>query len=91
MVAKIADITAVANIGTRVKVTNLGSGEQEEFALLGAWDGDPDQNYISYLTPMGQAILGRAPGEEVEFQLGDQTRRLRVDAVAAFAPAQTPA
>ena len=83
--------TAVANIGTRVKVTNLGSGEHEEFALLGAWDGDPDQNYISYLTPMGQAILGRAAGEEVEFQLGDQTRRLRVDAVAAFAPAQTPA
>jgi transcription elongation GreA/GreB family factor len=83
--------TEAANVGTRVIVTNLDTGIREEFALLGAWDGDPDNNRISYLTPMGQAIIGRAPGEEVEVQLGDQSRRLRVDGIAPYAAEQAPA
>jgi transcription elongation GreA/GreB family factor len=86
--------TEVANVGTCVMVTNLDTGIREEIALLGAWDGDPDHNRISYLTPMGQAIIGRTPGEEVEVQLGDQSRRLRVESIASFVadtPEQAPA
>ena len=85
-----ADISA-ANVGTRVMVTNLGSGVREEFALLGAWDGDPDKNLISYLTPMGQAILGREAGEEIEFELGGETRRLRVEGIAPYEAEQATA
>ena len=58
---------------------------REDITLVGAWDGDPDNNLISYLTPMGQAIFSSAPGEEVEFQLGEETRRLRVEAISALA------
>jgi len=86
--------TEVASVGTCVMVTNLDTGIREEIALLGAWDGDPDNNRISYLTPMGQAIIGRAPGEEVEVQLGDQSRRLRVESIAQYVadtPEQAPA
>ena len=52
---------------------------------MGAWDGDPDNNRISYLTPLGQAIFGSEPGAEVEVQLGDETRRMRVDSIAPLA------
>ena len=83
--------TAAANVGTRVTVTHLGSGVREEFALLGAWDGDPDHNLISYLTPMGQAILGRTAGEEIEFELGGETRRLRVEGIAPYVAEQATA
>ena len=48
---------ALANVGTRVTVTNLANNEREEYSLMGAWDGDPDNNRISYLTPLGQAIF----------------------------------
>ena len=85
-----ADISA-ANVGTRVMVTNLESGVREEFALLGAWDGDPDKNLISYLTPMGQAILGSVAGEEIEFNLGGESRRLRVEGIAPYAAEQATA
>ena len=77
--------TSAANVGTCVTVTNLENQEREEFALLGAWDGDPDNNLISYLTPMGQAIFGSTLGQEVEVQLGDETRRLRVESISAYA------
>jgi transcription elongation GreA/GreB family factor len=83
--------SAAANVGTRVTVTHLGSGVREEFALLGAWDGDPDNNLISYLTPMGQAILGSAAGEEIEFELGGETRRLRVEGIAPYVAEQATA
>ena len=79
-----ADISA-ASVGTRVMVTNLQNNETEEYSLLGAWDGDPDNNLISYLTPMGQAIFGSTLGQEVEVQLGDETRRLRVESISAYA------
>ena len=80
-----ADVSA-ANVGTRVSLTNTETQEHEEYALLGAWDGDPDNNLISYLTPMGQAIFGATLGQEVEIQLGDETRRLRVETISAYAP-----
>ena len=79
------DISA-ANVGTRVTLANTETQEHEEYALLGAWDGDPDNNLISYLTPMGQAIFGAALGQEVELQLGDEPRRLRVESISAYAP-----
>lgn len=80
-----ADVST-ANVGTRVSLTNTATQEHEEYALLGAWDGDPDNNLISYLTPMGQAIFGSTVGQEIEVQLGDETRRLRVETISAYAP-----
>jgi len=77
--------TSVANVGTQVAFTNLETQEREDVALLGAWDGDPDNNLISYLTPMGQAIFGSTVGQEVKLQLGDETRRLRVESISAYA------
>ncbi len=61
-----ADASSV-NIGTKVKLTFPGGNEQE-FTMLGAWDGNPDQNIISYLSEMGQAILGKEPGESAEIR-----------------------
>ena len=87
--------TRQASIGTRVTVTNLSSGAREEFALLGAWDGDPDSNAISYLTPLGQAFLNHKPGDEVAMDMEGDNRRYRVEAIAAYnteaAPEPEPA
>jgi transcription elongation GreA/GreB family factor len=77
--------TSAANVGTQVTLTNMDTEEREDIALLGAWDGDPDNNRISYLTPMGQAIFGSTVGQEVELSLGDETRRLRVESISAYA------
>ncbi len=40
-------------------------GKSETYTILGMWDSDPDHNYISYETPLGELLLGRKVGDEL--------------------------
>ena len=75
--------TDAVNIGTVVVATDLATNQRETFTILGAWDSDPDQGIISYLTPIGQALLNRKVGDEVEFELHDTKRRHRIESIEA--------
>lgn len=77
--------TDAVNIGTVVRATNLQTNEAESFTILGAWDSEPDKGVISYLTPIGQALLNRKIGDEVEFELHGSRRRHRIEAIEAAA------
>src|SRR6185436_19189653 len=50
--------TSRVSIGTVVKLKEEKSGKKETYTILGAWDGAPEQNIISYQTAIGQALLG---------------------------------
>ncbi len=80
--------TDQVNIGTRVRVTDLADNRQETFALLGAWDSNPDLGIVSYLTPVAQALLNKKPGEETDFETHGAKRRFRVDSVEAYVPTE---
>ena len=84
--------TDVVSIGTRVTVTDLGTQQSEPLSILGAWDSQPDQGIISYLTPIAQTLLNRRVGEEVEFELHGATRHFRIDAIEPLqaVPAAAP-
>jgi transcription elongation factor GreA len=75
--------TDAVNIGTVVAATDLATNQQETFTILGAWDSDPDKGIISYLTPIGQALLNRKVGDEVEFELHGTKRRHRIESIEA--------
>jgi transcription elongation GreA/GreB family factor len=75
--------TDAVNIGTVVGATDLATNQHETFTILGAWDSDPDKGIISYLTPIGQALLNRKVGDEVEFELHGTKRRHRIESIAA--------
>jgi transcription elongation factor GreA len=81
--------TDAVNIGTIVQAKNLETNQSESFTILGAWDSDPDKGIISYLTPIGQALLNRKVGDEVEFELHDTKRQLRIESIGA-APVTAP-
>jgi transcription elongation GreA/GreB family factor len=36
--------------------------------VLGAWDSIPETKTVSYLSEVGKALLGRAPGETVQIR-----------------------
>jgi transcription elongation GreA/GreB family factor len=85
--------TDAVSIGTRVTVTDLNNPHTEHFTILGAWDGDPDQNILSYLTPLGKALLNHKLGDEVEFDMDGAHKRYRIDAITpvqAAEPAPAP-
>ena len=59
-----ADPSAV-NIGTKFMLDVAGRGDKE-YRMLGAWDASPDEQILSYLSVMGQALLGKATGDSAE-------------------------
>jgi transcription elongation GreA/GreB family factor len=63
--------TSRVSIGTIVTVRDKASKKQETYTILGAWDGDPDRNVISYQTAIGQALLGHKAGETVMLPNGE--------------------
>ena len=55
--------TSSVNIGTTVK---LQAGEATEiYTVLGAWDSDPDQRIVSYMSEIGQSLIGQKIGDKV--------------------------
>ena len=73
----------VVSIGTRVTVTDLITQHRESFAILGAWDSDPEKGIISYLTPVAQALINHKAADEVEVENDSTKRRFRIEAIEA--------
>jgi len=73
--------TDTVNPGTSVSFIDLATGQSEILHILGAWDGNDERNVISYLSPVGQALLGKAPGAEVTIGEGAHQRRIRVESI----------
>lgn len=76
--------TDVVGPGTVITVADLDSGKVETYTLLGAWDGEPEKNILSYLTPLAQALVNKPAGTEVEFANEGLKHRLRIDSIAAL-------
>lgn len=52
------------NVGDTVTIQENGYPE-ERFYILGPKEADPQNGRISYLSPIGKALMGRRPGDEV--------------------------
>jgi transcription elongation factor GreA len=57
--------TSRVSIGTIVTLREKDSGKEETYTILGAWDGNPERQIVSYQTAIGQALLGHKVGETV--------------------------
>ena len=53
-------------LGSRVTIRERGSDDLETYLIVGSAEADPSDGRISNVSPMGQALMGRAVGEEVE-------------------------
>jgi len=70
--------TSRVSIGTIVTLRDSDSGKEETYTILGAWDGDPERNIISYQTAIGQALLGHKPGEVVTLNTDHGTSKFEI-------------
>ena len=71
-----ADPSAI-NIGTKIKVSIEGGGERA-MTMLGAWDADPDKHIVSYLSEIGQVLLGKAIGDTAKIRDTDTEELITV-------------
>lgn len=51
--------------GATVDVEDIDSGEKRSYTLLGPDEADPAKGSISFLSPVGRALLGKEAGDEV--------------------------
>jgi transcription elongation factor GreA len=55
------------NLGSTVTVQNH-KGEKENYTIVGSAETDPKQHRVSNESPVGQALLGKSVGTEVEVE-----------------------
>lgn len=58
-----------AIFGSTVEVEDVDTGERKEFTILGPDEADPAKGSISFLSPVGQALLGKEVGDEVTINI----------------------
>lgn len=54
-----------ASFGSQVVLENIDTGEDVEYQLVGPDESDIDEGRISVSSPLGRAILGKKPGDEL--------------------------
>lgn len=58
-----------AVFGCKVLLENIETGEDVEYQLVGPDESDIEKGRISVSSPLGKAILGKKPGDELTFQV----------------------
>ncbi len=71
--ARISDFSdasvEMVSIGSVVELERISTNERVTYSILGAWDGDPDKNILSYQTPLAKALLSKGKGEQIAVEI----------------------
>ena len=59
--------TSCVNIGTKVTVTE--GRKTHEFVISGALKTDEEEDYVSNISPVGRALMGKKVGDTVEVKI----------------------
>jgi transcription elongation factor GreA len=65
-------------VGSIVNVLDMEAGDEWEFTIVGSFETDPDNDRISDVSPVGEALLGRKVGEEVDVTIPDGQTHYRI-------------
>lgn len=67
-----------ADLGERVTVLDLETGATTDYRIVGSGESDPAALEVSYLSPIGAALLGTRVGDVVEVAAPRGVRRLEI-------------
>jgi transcription elongation factor GreA len=68
--------------GKTVYVTNVGSGEEESYTLVGPAEAHPESNKISIISAIAQAFLGKKTGMEIVAEIPAGTKTYKINKIA---------
>ncbi|HMW59892.1 MAG TPA: transcription elongation factor GreA, partial [Leptospiraceae bacterium] len=72
--------TDIVTIGTAVTVES--AGERTIYQILGPWEADAEHNIISYLSPLGRALIGKKVGESATLEGGSAFKVQKIEKVS---------
>ncbi len=65
-------------IGSTVIIEEVGSGEEEEFKIVGSAEANPRERKISQKSPIGAALLGGKVGAKVQVSTPDGKVKFKI-------------
>lgn len=68
-------------LGSKVKLES-GAGKAKEFQVVGTVEADPLEGKISDESPIGQALMGRKLGDEIEIKTPVETATYKIASIA---------
>jgi transcription elongation factor GreA len=71
------------SFGTTAEVRDLSTDKVHTWTIVGPTEADLGQGKLSSESPVAEALLGKAAGEEVAVETPGGTRRYRVEKLAA--------
>ncbi len=71
-------VTGVVVLGSRVKVVENGSRDEEEYQIVGSAEADPTKGRISNESPVGRALMGKKKGDVITVKTPAGERQLRL-------------
>jgi transcription elongation factor GreA len=66
IIAQIDSKTDFVDFGKSAMLLNVETGETSAFTIVGAYESDPKNGKISYLSPVGKSMMGARVGDEFE-------------------------
>ncbi len=67
-----------AGLGATVKLEDLEFGDTLTLKLVSSYEADPANDLISISSPLGAALIGKCPGDEIAVETPDGTQCYRV-------------
>ena len=64
--------------GITVELEDLDTGEEMQYRLVGPYEADLAQGTISVTSPIGRALIGKEPGDEVKVQTPGGVKNLEI-------------
>ena len=68
----------VVVLGSKVKVVEKGTKDEEDYQIVGPAEADPAKGRISNESPVGRALMGQRKGAEVVVKTPAGDRKLRL-------------
>lgn len=72
----------IVGMGATVTLRDLDEDEEFTITIVGDYEADPDNDLISFSSPMGKALIGCRPGVEVSVAAAGGTTRYEILAIA---------
>ena len=75
--------------GTTVTVREAG-GTEKKYRIVGIDESDPARGWVSWISPLARALVGKRPGEQARVKLPAGEELLTVVAITGEAPTGEP-
>ncbi|HOO64285.1 MAG TPA: transcription elongation factor GreA [Synergistaceae bacterium] len=80
--AKVLDVTSMDTskvaLGTTVTFMDLERETEFSYTIVSSEESDPKKNRVSASSPVGQALLGKESGDEIQVRVPKGTRSLKI-------------